>query len=174
MSITTSRTNRRGALAMLAAIAVFSHPAIAKTDEGRAGSILKPRYTQSAFSRLDKLTVQDLYGKRKFKVVVDGFSPAMSRTLINLAHNELRSTQRLVRDLGKIKNRNARINRITKEILKFQKLEQNLWKSVQRLEKKKGGLSRLTLASEKSRLNRTVFTIKYLRQWQASPMEGTR
>ena len=176
MSCSSRTTIRRRALIIgLPTLALLFAPTLANSDRGggKPRIHLKARYTQHQFLGL---------GPDEYKTgahtpedhLIGSFSRLMSYELFIMADVDRRATQRLMRDMMKLKSKAARAKRLKREIIKTQKLIAALKASIKRLKAKSGIGAKLAVKSEAARLERTKSFLVGTQTWAKSPMEGIK
>lgn len=96
----------------------------------------------------------------------------MSRSIYIMGSNDRRATQRLIRDMSKLKSKAARLKRLKQETKKIEKVVAHLKASLTRLESKSG--SYRAINSEERRLTQVTVYRNHVFRWQRAPMEGTK
>jgi len=108
---------------------------------------------------------------RKHDIIVNGFSPKMSDRLFIMAMWDRAATRRLLKDMSRLKTKEARKARLKKEYERTKKLEKDLKESYKALKKNKASTG--AQYQEEQRLRHTKFYKEALWSWRSNPMEGT-
>lgn len=123
------------------------------------------------FLRLYPYEIRKLSGyyKTGSRITIHPFSWAMSSWLLHMAVNDRRATQRLVREMSKIKDPKKRAARLQQELRRVKDFRKNLEASAKRFEEKKmyGAEN-----EERRRLRRLNKYAEGLEVWIKYPHEG--
>ncbi len=138
---------------------------------------LESKYTQKEFTQLSKKEISQFWGlsgknKRGGKtVLIDGFSEPMTSRLVDMIYYDRSSTKRLIRDMGKIKDTEARKKRLSEEVKKINKRIADLEAALERAQKKN---FRRAVNETKYRIRDAKGYLKAVKVWEQYPHEGTR
>lgn len=171
--------NRRALIIGLPTVALLFTPTFANADMGGggntapSGSGLRGHYTQNQFLKLVSSEYSAGMNSRKVHLV-GSFTGPMSHILFVMAYSDRRATQRLMRDMEKLKTRTARVKRLNREVNKTQKQAEALKASIKRLKAKSGVGAKLAVKSEQNRLKKTQGYLNSVSSWRNHPTEGMK
>jgi hypothetical protein len=149
-----------------------------QSDENNSsGNKTTVQMSQAKFRSLSNWEVYRLSDRDSNNEIIfelDGFSTNMSKRILYMSAFEPGSVRRLLKDMSKLKTKEARKKRLDEEIDRVTRLKKLLEDSMKRLKAKTGTGAKSAADAEWVKWVDTKAYLQNLKVWRRFPNEGTR